>query len=166
MCVAPVVRHESSPTYKSVISHIQVSHVTHIPSLGICVVYLDPCVARVAPHQSCPTYGRVMSHMSHIRMSHVTYIPSLLVYVSYILTYLLHKSYHTSRTIWVVMMSHIRISHVTHVPHANQSCDTYTNRLTRVCVRVAWLIRVWDMEGYGGQVSFTPSTAQWVARAL
>jgi len=111
---------DSCHIYERVMSHIRMSHVTHMNEL--CHTY-ESVMSHIRmshvthTNQSCHTYESVVSH---IRMSHVTHT---------------NESCHTYE--WV--MSHIRMSHVTHmndahVAHTNESCHKYQRGKSRIWI--------------------------------
>ena len=124
---------ESCHTYEWVMSHIWISHVTHM-------------------NESCHTYEWVMSH---IWMSRVTRMnESCHRGVCVWLTHTLHLDVRTRKSCAWSVVSQIRMSHVKHifeschihksncVTHMNESCHTYEwvmshiwmSRVTGVCV--------------------------------
>ena len=130
---------ESGHTYEWVISHIWMSHVTHM-------------------NESCHTYEWVRSH---IWMSHVTHMNEACHTYEWVMSHIwmshvthMKESCHTYE--WVIIMNesyHIWMGRVTHMKELchtyervmsriNESCHTYERVMSHM--HLMWLVHTWE----------------------
>jgi len=116
--------HESCHTYKWVMSHIWMSHVTH----------MDESFTHM--NESCHTYGWVMSHIWMSHVTHTAVLPTTQqdewIMSRAWMRHITHMNETCHTHEWV--MSHTWTSHITHM---NGSCHTYERVMSHT-----WMIHI------------------------